>query len=77
MLKKRGRWYADWEDPHGKRFRKSFPTKHQALRHQDKMRKETAAKKARASAPSPIKPTRGPRRTARRRKSTAAGSSAT
>lgn len=63
MLKKYGRFYADWEDAHGKRRRKSFPNKKQALKHQARMREESALKKARASGPSRKSVTPGPRRT--------------
>ena len=49
MLHKRGRWYADWKMTQGQRKRKSFPTKKQAERHQEKERRLVASKKARAS----------------------------
>jgi len=50
MLKKYGRFYADWEDETGRRLRKSFPTKRAALNHQTIQRANAAAKKAPASA---------------------------
>jgi len=66
MLKKYGRYYADWEDAHGARHRKSFATKKSALKFQTRMRHEEAAKKAPASARSAKSAKRGPRRTHRR-----------
>jgi hypothetical protein len=63
MLKKHGRWYADWETPDGKRKRKTFPTKTAALRFQTAQRNLTATKKARASDQSAKSAKPGPRRT--------------
>ena len=63
MMRKFGRYYADWETPEGKRKRKSFPTKKAALAFQTKQRNLTATKKAQASEPSPRSAKRGPRRT--------------
>ena len=54
MLKKYGKFYADWHDEHGKRHRKAFPTRKAALHFQTKQRNLVAAKKAR--------PTRAARR---------------
>ncbi len=48
MQKKYGKFYADWRDEHGRRQRKSFPTKKRALQHQNKMQRQASAKKARA-----------------------------
>ena len=50
MLKKYGKFYADWRDHRGHRRMKAFPTKVGALRYQTKMRDLTERKKARASA---------------------------
>jgi hypothetical protein len=63
MLKKYGRYYADWDDAHGNRRRKSFTTKKQALKHQQKMREESRAKKAPASGRSRKSAKPGARRT--------------
>jgi hypothetical protein len=63
MQRKYGKWYADWDDANGKRHRKAFDTKKQALRYQTRMRSDVTAKKARASAQSATSPKRGPRRT--------------
>jgi len=62
MLKKYGRYYADWLDASGARKRQSFPTKKRALAHQSKMRAESSAKKAQPSAQSRTSRKRGPRR---------------
>ena len=67
MVKKYGKFYADWKDPAGHRHRRAFPTKKKALRFQSKMRAETAAKKAPASEPSAKSAKPGPGRSARRR----------
>jgi hypothetical protein len=61
MQKKYGKYYADWLDATGHRRRKSFPTKKRALRHQAKMRAESTAKKAPASARLRKSHTHGPR----------------
>jgi hypothetical protein len=50
MLKKYGRWYADWIDEHGNRKRKSFATRKAALKYQTSQRNAVAAKKAQAPA---------------------------
>ncbi len=50
MLKKYGKFFADWRDPLGKRHRKACQTKSAALRLQSRMRRENQAKKAQASA---------------------------
>jgi hypothetical protein len=63
MLKKYGKFYADWEDQFHKRHRKSFHSKAQALKFQAAKREESATKKARASAPSHKSAKPGPRRT--------------
>jgi len=52
MLTKYGRYYADWEDEHGKRHRKSFPNKPAALRFQTRQRNLVASKKARPTTSS-------------------------
>jgi hypothetical protein len=59
MLRKYGKFYADWRDLHGKRHRKSFPSAHAAKAFQSKRNAETQAKKVRASAPSATSPRRG------------------
>jgi hypothetical protein len=48
MRVKYGKWYADWNDEQGRRRMKAFPTKKAAERHQMKMRREVARKKAQA-----------------------------
>lgn len=66
MLKKYGKFYADWDDEHGKRHRKALPSRRAALKFQTKMRNAVAAKKApltRSSRPS-SKPGRKHGRTA-------------
>jgi hypothetical protein len=63
MLKKYGRYYADWDDAQGQRHRKSFPTRKAALKFQTKQRHLTATKKARASAALRKSAPRGTRRT--------------
>lgn len=65
MLKKYGRWFADWYDSTGKRHRKSFPTKNKALRFQTEQRNTAARKKARPSARSRKSATSSPRVAAR------------
>ncbi len=42
MLKKAGRFYADWRDPEGRRKRKAFDTKRAAVAHQTRMQKASA-----------------------------------
>lgn len=37
MLKKSGKFLADWRNEKGQRIRKAFPTKKSALAHQSKM----------------------------------------
>lgn len=49
MKSKYGKWYADWIDETGHRRAKALPTKKAALKHQQRMRNEVAAKKAHAS----------------------------
>ncbi len=49
LLEKYGKFYADWEDQFGKRKRKAFDSKSQALSFQTRQRKQAAAKKAQAS----------------------------
>jgi len=51
MLKKYGKFYADWDDARGRRRRKAFTTKKAALRFQTKQRNESAAKKAQGKGP--------------------------
>ncbi len=63
MIKKYGRYYADWTDSAGTRKRKSFATKKAAARFQTARRNESKSKKAPASAPSAPSAKRGPRRT--------------
>jgi hypothetical protein len=79
MLKKYGRFFADWRDHTGKRHRKSFDTRKQAQKHQDRMQAEALAKKASTPArPSgrSLRPTArrrsGPKATKQRRASSAA-----
>lgn len=50
MLRKYGKFYADWDDERGRRHRKAFPTKAAALRYQSKQRQAVQSKKARPSA---------------------------
>jgi len=52
MLRKYGKFYADWKDDKGRRRRKAFPTKFGAARYQAKMQGEVIAKKAPRSAAS-------------------------
>jgi hypothetical protein len=66
MLKKHGKFFADWIDERGHRRRRAFATKHKALRFQASARSESAAKKARASEPSAKSAKRGPGRSAPR-----------
>jgi hypothetical protein len=60
MLKKHGKFMADWRDERAQRKRKAFTTKTAALRHQTKMRAQAQAKKAHGSGPrgKSSKPTR-------------------
>jgi hypothetical protein len=46
MLKKHGKFLADWRNEFGKRLRKAFPTKKGAAAHQVKMRALAQSKKA-------------------------------
>jgi hypothetical protein len=64
MLKRYGKYLADWRNSKGQRLRKAFPTQAAALRHQVKMQKEASAKKVRASGPRK----KSARRTSRRSK---------
>jgi hypothetical protein len=50
MLRKNGRWYADWRDENGKRHRKSFATRQAAKAHAKAMRKAVQQKKAQRRA---------------------------
>lgn len=50
MLKKYGKYYADWKSAEGSRKRKAFPTRKAALQFQQQMREGVALKKARARA---------------------------
>ncbi len=52
MLRKYGKFYADWTDPKGTRRRKAFPTKQGAEKFQTRQRLESAAKKAQPSGKS-------------------------
>jgi hypothetical protein len=61
MLKKYGKFYADWKDTAGKRRRKTFDTKKQALQFQRQMREASAIKKAQARAASQRRSARGPK----------------
>jgi len=80
MLKRYDLWMADWRDAKGNRHRKGFPTKAAASRHQTKMQREAAAKKARprraarrpSSKPSPRPAPNTARKPARRVPSPAA-----
>jgi hypothetical protein len=45
MLKKSGKFMADWRDSNGKRHRAAFPTKAEALAHQQRMRATRNPKK--------------------------------
>jgi phosphoribosylaminoimidazole carboxylase PurE protein len=49
MLKKSGKYYADWRDANGRRHRAAFPTEAEALAHQARMRAMEAT--ARMSKP--------------------------
>ncbi len=66
MMKKYGKYYADWTDEHGKRRRKAFPTAKGAQQHQTKEARRAALKKAPASAPSRQSSRRGKPPKARR-----------
>jgi|HubBroStandDraft_4_1064222.scaffolds.fasta_scaffold12560_2 hypothetical protein len=60
------KWFADWRDSTGHRFRKGFKTKGAAKRFQEKMRAEVGSrKKHQASRRSPNSPRHGQRRRAR------------
>jgi hypothetical protein len=60
------KWFADWRDKTGHRFRKGFKTKGAAKRYQEKMRAEVGKrKKIQASRRSPNSPRHGQRRRAR------------
>jgi hypothetical protein len=61
MRKRYGKFYADWIDETGHRRMKACPTKKAALRLTARMRKQVAAKKARASGPSATSARRSPR----------------
>jgi len=50
MLRKSGKYLADWYDEKGKRCRKAFTSRASAERFQRHQRKLVASKKARASA---------------------------
>jgi hypothetical protein len=57
MLKKHGKYFADWRDASGKRHRKAFPSKRAALSYQSReANKAQAAKKAPAPARSRTSP---------------------
>jgi len=58
-LHKSGKWFADWFTPQGQRLRKAFKTPKAATKYQEKMRRDTAAKKAQAGKRSPISARRG------------------
>jgi hypothetical protein len=45
MIRKHGKWFADWKDENGKRKRKALKTKHAALTYQTQQRNKAAAKK--------------------------------
>jgi hypothetical protein len=66
MIKKGSLWFADWDDETGRRRRKGFISKRSAIRHQHRMRTETASKKARASEHSANSQRRGPSATGHR-----------
>jgi len=61
MQKKYGKFYADWDDEHGKRHRKALPTKKRALKFQRAQRNRVAQLKAPAPAPSANSARRGAR----------------
>jgi hypothetical protein len=63
MQKKCGKFMADWRDSLGKRHRAAFPTAEEAKDHQHRMRDLANPKPRRA-------PSRGPRRSSSKRKST-------
>lgn len=63
MLKRWGKFLADWRDEHGTRKRKAFTTKKGATKWQQRMQHEATLKKAHASGPSANSAARGPRRT--------------
>lgn len=63
MRKRYGKFLADWRDENGRRKRKALATKKAALRFQNKMQHQVAAKKAHASAASRKSAKPGPRRT--------------
>lgn len=65
MLKKHGKFYADWNDEHGNRRRKAFKSPKAARRHQQLMRNQSALKKARASGHSAKSRRRGARAASR------------
>jgi hypothetical protein len=50
VIKKHGKYYADWEDQKGKRHRKAFERARDAKAHTKEMRRQVASKKVRASA---------------------------
>lgn len=49
MLKKSGKWLADWRDANGKRHRKAFLSKDSAIRYQNSQARDAESKKAHAS----------------------------
>lgn len=49
VLKKSGKWYADWRDATGKRHRKGFRSKDSAIRYQNAQSRDAQSKKAPAS----------------------------
>ena len=61
MILKSGKFLADWRDENGRRHRKAFLSKSQALRFQHKQAHDAASKKARASAHSANLQRRGAR----------------
>lgn len=50
MMKKYGKYYADWKDASGRRRRKAFKTAHEAKAFAKTQREATASKKTRRRA---------------------------
>jgi hypothetical protein len=61
MHRHHGGFLADWHDDKGKRHRKSFKSKQEALRFEQLRQAEAAKKKARAVLRSAASPSRGPK----------------
>ena len=52
MLRKLGKYFANWRDEHGVRHRKAFASADTARRHQRSMQRQVATKKSQASGAS-------------------------